>query len=269
VVIHLLQANCRRSPDCTTTFLTKALGKAEVILLQEFWTDKHNAHGLWKTTQDANHWFIYDRTIAHEKKLPRVMTTVPKGQTFKVVAVERDMVAVWIRERGNRVMVVNICNPNPDKDKEGPLRSGRALQLIEHQISWVMTGDFNSHHPQWSDREKEKNSHNTLQILNLGVLKIKPGTTTRQADTDNQEHSILDLVIPAPDLADRITEATIADDKMTTGSDHKMLACKIHGVPVAAPITENRWKTRQPKDAKKLERWRNLRFAGVGPQYKE
>jgi hypothetical protein len=35
-VIRLLQANCRSSPDCTTTLLTKATGKDEVVLIPEF-----------------------------------------------------------------------------------------------------------------------------------------------------------------------------------------------------------------------------------------
>jgi hypothetical protein len=59
VVIRLVQANCRRSPDCTTTFLTKATKKAEVVLLQEFWADKKDTHGVWKTTQDSNYWLLF------------------------------------------------------------------------------------------------------------------------------------------------------------------------------------------------------------------
>jgi hypothetical protein len=44
-MIRLVQANCRRLPKCTTTLLTKATKKAEVILLQEFWADKRDTHG--------------------------------------------------------------------------------------------------------------------------------------------------------------------------------------------------------------------------------
>jgi hypothetical protein len=125
----LLQANCRRSPDCTTTLLTKATGKAEVVLIQEFWADKRNPHGIWKTTQDANFHFIFDRGGADKRKPPRALTAVAKGVTFEVLITERDLVAVWVGEPEDRILIINVYNPNPDKDKQGPLRSGRALRL--------------------------------------------------------------------------------------------------------------------------------------------
>jgi hypothetical protein len=92
VVIRLLQANCRRSPDCTTTLLTKATGKADVVLIQEFWADKRNPHGIWKTTQDANFHFIFDRGVIDKRKPPRALTAIAKGVTFEALVTERDMV---------------------------------------------------------------------------------------------------------------------------------------------------------------------------------
>jgi ribonuclease HI len=56
---------------------------------------------------------------------------------------------------------------------------------------------------------------------------------------------------------------------MTTGSDHETLAWEIQSVQARAstPVSaqETRWKTRQPKDAKELEKWKNLWLASVKP----
>jgi hypothetical protein len=83
------------------------------------------------------------------------------------------------------------------------------------------------HHPEWGTRDKEENCEATLEILAKGILKLEPGTPTRRADTATQEPFTLDLVIASPTIADRTTEATIADNDLTTGSDHKTLAWEI------------------------------------------
>jgi hypothetical protein len=263
VVIRLLQANCRRSPDCTTTLLTKATGKAEVVLIQEFWADKRNPHGIWKTTQDANFHFIFDRGGADKRKPPRALTAVAKGVTFEALITERDLVAVWVGEPADRFLIINVYNPNPDKEKQGPLRSGRAIRLVQQHRHWVIAGDFNAHHPSWSGKERTDNSGDTLGILSLGVLKIEPGTPTRRPDSDRQEPSTLDLVIAAPELAERVTEAVIADDEMTTGSDHETLAWEVYVAEGPPPTEDIRWKTRQPKDDNELERWRKVWSASL------
>jgi hypothetical protein len=46
MVIRVVQANCRRLLDCTTTLLNKATKKAEVVLLPEFWADKRDPDGI-------------------------------------------------------------------------------------------------------------------------------------------------------------------------------------------------------------------------------
>jgi hypothetical protein len=86
MVIRLLQANCRRSPDCTTTLLTKATGRAEVVLIQEFWADKRNPHGIWKTTQDSNFHFIFDRGGVDKRKPPRALTAVAVRTGYPVAS---------------------------------------------------------------------------------------------------------------------------------------------------------------------------------------
>jgi hypothetical protein len=57
-----------------------------------------------------------------------------------------------------------------------------------------------------------------------------------------------------PELADNVTEAVIAEDEKTTGSNHETLAWEVYitqGPPMAE---EARWKTRQPKGDNELER---------------
>jgi hypothetical protein len=72
---------------------------------------------------------------------------------------------------------------------------------------------------------EEKNSQDTREILEKGVLRIEPRTPTRRPDTDEQEPSTIDLVIAAPEITDRVSEAVIADD-LTIGSE--TLAWEIH-----------------------------------------
>jgi hypothetical protein len=62
----------------------------------------------------------------------------------------------------------------------------------------------------------------------------------------------------APELADKVTEAVIAEDEMTTGSDHETLAWEVFMAQGPPPVEEARWKTRQPKDDNELERWRKV-----------
>jgi hypothetical protein len=101
-----------------------------------------------------------------------------------------------------------------------------------------------------------------------GCYKIEPGTSTRPAHTDNQESSTLDLVIVAPDLAGKVTEAVIAEDEITTGSDHETLAWKVYIAQGQPPVKEARWKKRQPKDNDELEKWRKAFFGSVTGLYR-
>jgi hypothetical protein len=83
---------------------------------------------------------------------------------------DRDIVAIWVGEGADEVLLINIYNTNPDRDRSGPLRSGKALELItQHPDKWVMAGDFNARHPDWDTSSKEANSGDTIRILNRGV----------------------------------------------------------------------------------------------------
>ena len=57
MVIRLIQANCRKSPDCTTTILSKARNAGDVVLLQGFWTRPGDQE--WDTVSDPNFWFFF------------------------------------------------------------------------------------------------------------------------------------------------------------------------------------------------------------------
>jgi hypothetical protein len=231
LVIRVLQANCRKSPDCTTNFLTKARGRAKMLLAQEFWADPRDDNGIWKTALDLNFWFVFDRSVTDGRRTAsRAMIAVSKNPPvdYTIEVQERDLVAVKIGKGEDEILVVSIYNPNPDPLKVGPLRSERTLALLREHRQWVIGKDFNAHHPEWSRKERETNAQNTLNILAQGSLRIEPGAPTRRPDTDNQEPSTIDLVIMSTSAAQRVSEAIIADDNLTTGSDHEALAWKIH-----------------------------------------
>ena len=154
MVIRVIQSNCRKSPDCTTTLLRQALGNAEVVLAQEFWASPKDNNGLWKTVNDANFHFVFDRNCTDRNAHPRTMTAVSKNIRSRIEVTERDMVAIWVGEPGEEILIVNVYNPNPDPQNLGPLRSRRAANLLAKYTRWVIAGDFNAHHPEWSGRHR-------------------------------------------------------------------------------------------------------------------
>jgi len=88
---------------------------------------------------------------------------------FEVILTERDMVAVWVGKGTDRVLVVSVYNPFPNPDRSGPLASKRALQLLSGHRDWVIAGDFNAHHPDWSGRGLEVNANDTLCKLAVSL----------------------------------------------------------------------------------------------------
>jgi hypothetical protein len=255
--LRVLQANCRKSPDCTTTFLQKARGRGDVLLLQEFWADPRTDDGLWKLVQDSNFRYFFDGGIRDKDKKPRAMIalSVNPRVDFEVVRMERDMVALWIGRGDDRVMVVSLYNPNPDPTKCSPMRSRSLFQVLTGVRDWVVGGDFNAHHPIWSGKDDIRNAHETLELLDLGVLKIEPGTPTRRPDS-NQEPTTIDLVIASTSVSGRISEAVIADEDLTTGSDHETLCWDVSmGSPLVG-VEIRRWKTRMPGDETELREWK-------------
>jgi hypothetical protein len=127
MVIRLLQANCRKSPDCLTTLLTKAGGRTDVILVQELWVDKRNPFGVWRTTQDPNYWFLYDSAIRDPRKPPRALIAIPKNLPLKWRKEhwDRDIVAIWIGEGADEILLINIYNPTQIETDQDPSEAAR------------------------------------------------------------------------------------------------------------------------------------------------
>jgi hypothetical protein len=147
--LRVLQANCRKSPDCTTTFLQKARGRGDVLLLQEFWADPRTDNGMWKLVQDGNFRYFFDGSIKAKSKKPRAMIalSVNPRVDFEVVCLDRDLVAVWVGTGPDKVMVVSLYNPNPDPNRSGPMKGRKLFQTLSGVRDWVVGGDFNAHHP--------------------------------------------------------------------------------------------------------------------------
>jgi hypothetical protein len=179
--LRVLQANCRRSPDCTTTFLQKAMGRGDVLLLQEFWADPRTDNGMWKLVQDGNFRYFFDGGIKDKDRKAQAMIalSVNPRMDFEVVCLERDMVVLWVGTVPDRVMIVSLYNPNPDPTRSSPMKSRRLFQVLSGVRDWVVGGDFNAHHPVWLGKDGIKNAQETLELLERGALKIEPGTPTR------------------------------------------------------------------------------------------
>jgi hypothetical protein len=101
-------------------------------------------------------------------------------------------------------------------------------------------------------------------FLTQGVLKIEPGTPTGRLDTENQQATTIDLVITAPALDDRVSEATIADDSLTTGSDHETLTWEIATEEDFRREVSERWRTRLPDDPEEEKEWKEKWMSSKG-----
>jgi ribonuclease HI len=212
---------------------------------------------MWKLVQDSNFRYFFEGGIKDKDKRPRAMIalSVNPRVDFEVVCLERDMVALWVGSGADRAMVISLYNPNPDPTRCSPMRSRRLFQVLIGVRNWVVGGDFNAHHPTWSGKDEIKNANETLELLEMGVLKLEPGTPTRRPDT-NQEPTTIDLVIASRPMSDRISEAVIAEDDLTTGSDHETLCWDISTRSHLVEEEVRRWKTRLPEDEAELITWR-------------
>jgi hypothetical protein len=82
------------------------------------------------------------------------MTALPKDLPLRhrEEFIDRDIVAMWVGEETEEVLLINIYNLNLDWDRLGPLRSGKGLELItKYPDKWIMAGDFNARHPGWTE----------------------------------------------------------------------------------------------------------------------
>jgi hypothetical protein len=192
-----------------------------VLLLQEFWADPRTDDGMWKLVQDSNLRYFLDEDIKVKSKKPRAMIalSVDLRVDFEVMCLERDLVAMWVGTGLDTIPVVSLYNPNPDPTRSGPMKSRRFCQMLSGVRDWVVGGDLNAHHPVWSGKDDIRNAQETLKLLERGVLRIEPGTLTRQPDS-NQEPTTIYLVVVSWAIADRVSEAVIAEDDLTTGSEH-------------------------------------------------
>ena len=73
----MLQANCSKFPDCTTTILTKAIEHADIVLVQETWARRDTDGGGWKVIADANFDCNFD---TGSLKIPRTSTAIRKSE---------------------------------------------------------------------------------------------------------------------------------------------------------------------------------------------
>jgi hypothetical protein len=255
--LRVLQANCRKSPDCTTTFLQKARGRGDVLLLQEFRADPRTNDGMWKLVQDGNFSYFFDGGIKDKSKEPRAMIalSVNPRVDFEVMCLERDLVAVWVGTGPDKILVIRLYNPNPDPTRRGHMKSRRLLQILSGVRDWVVGGDFNAHRPVWLGKDNIRNAQETQELLERGAQRIEPGTPTRRPDF-NQEPTMIDLVVVTWTIAGRVSEAVIAEDDLTTGSDHETLCWDISTETSLEPEETRTWKTKMPGDEVELRKWR-------------
>jgi hypothetical protein len=179
--LWVLQANSRKSSDCTTTFLQKARGRGDVLLLQGFWAHPRTDDEIWKLVQDCNFRYLFDGGIKDKSKKPGAMIalSVNSREDFEVMCLEGDLVAVWVGTRPDKILVVSLYNPNPDPTRSGPMKSRRLFQMLSGVQDWIVGGNFNAHHPVWSGKDDIRNAQETLELLERGALGIEPGTPTR------------------------------------------------------------------------------------------
>ena len=88
----------------------------------------------------------------------------------------------------------------------------------------VFIGDFNAHHPLWSEAVTNSNGRNLYHLIDSCNLVVVNTTNPTRIDLSRRQHSLIDLTIATSSLAS-LTETLVSDDLF--GSDHFTITTNI------------------------------------------
>jgi hypothetical protein len=218
--MRIIQANVGRGSAAHDLLLSH---KADVILVQEPWTDKKK-----QLTKTHPRYSLFGPITCWNSR-PRVLTYVRRDLPAHLLPqpASRDIVAIQILG----LTVVNVYRPPGDVVTPGSVLS--TLLDFSPPQNTLLAGDFNTYHPLWQSNSQPSNGASRLTewLESHGLaLCLEPNIPTRGGNT-------LDLV-----FSDIPAETTVEDHLHTT-SDHSTLLTMVdwHEPPSRPKIGSTDW----------------------------
>ncbi|GMG55441.1 unnamed protein product [Aspergillus oryzae var. brunneus] len=248
--LQILQYNVNRSRDVVMAQFLRdpTVLQADIIAVQEPWKNPYS---------DTTHHPAFG---SHQ-----LLHTVHSA----------DCQELELHIQGRKLQIFNIYNPGPwDTNRTDTV--GLLDRVVAPKGDHIILGDFNLHHPAWSEQDAHADPSQTDQTATTDIdtdetgrdrrtrtdrraprlleftdsrlldLWLEPGTVTRDW---NNHRSTIDLVFGAQSLADRFIACEVAP-KVHADSDHLPIRTILDFSPqIAQPPKRRNWKA---MDAAKL-----------------
>lgn len=276
--LQILQYNVNRSRDVVMAQFLRdpAVLQADIIAVQEPWKNPYS-----DTTHHpalGSHQLLYPSASDIGDQRARVALYVSRKinpRTWRHTVHSADCQELELHVQGRKLQIFNIYNP-------GPWDTNRTdtVELLDRVVTpkgdHIVLGDFNLHHPAWSEQDAHADPSQTDQTTTTDIdtdetgrdrrtrtdrraprlleftdsrlldLWLEPGTVTRDW---NNHRSTIDLVFGAQSLADRFIACEVAP-KVHADSDHLPIRTILDFSPqIAQPPKRRNWKA---MDAAKL-----------------
>ena len=219
MAILILQWNCRgiyRKINELKHLLDNAETLPDILALQEThltekYTPKIPGFTMIRKDRDVHGGGV---CMFIKNNIPFVEREVPKNENIEVQC-------ICIRE----IQLFNVYLP-PNKNIG---RAALTSLLSTSSAKTIIVGDFNAHHPMWSEgitNSYGRNLHHVIELFDLVIMNTNRITRLNlsAATTGARRGSVLDLTIASKDIANRI-ETTITDCLLD--SDHFVIISKI------------------------------------------
>ena len=243
--IRIIQLNCMKSTNVTTSCLQSVSKTADLILIQEPWFHKLSGRTI---THPAFQQLI--PTTPHNTR-PRVMAYLnTKSTHFRIhqrpdILIDQDTQVLEITSDYHpNTLIYNIYNEQDQNNHWTLNRIHERIQVTQHTI---ITGDMNAHHPLWNSQATETRATTLINLINehkLSLLNEPDIPTFHRRNTKGI--SVLDLTFYTQQLEEFMGEWAIDEDNHP-GSDHVMISYSIlptNAEFIPSPLTPRyKWKS--------------------------
>ena len=218
-ILKILQYNTQKSREVMAeAFRRHQICDYDIIAVQEPYRNP---------VQNTSHHPAKDRfhLLYHDSKLTRTCLFVNKRidpATWKVEHINEDICLLQLTTLQGRVCLVNVYNDPDEEDRTRTLRTlAQELSKVTSEDHLIVLGDFNLHHPQWSNVWTRSVSSGANMLLDMLVDRqlwqlTPPGMKTHRCKSSD---TTIDLTFATSVLRQRLICCKVADD-LDCDSDH-------------------------------------------------
>ena len=250
--IRILQYNVQKSKNTVIEplFQEDGIREYDVITIQEPWRNMFQNTSV--QAKSAGFHLVYPDD-EKARSCIYVSDRIDQNQWDSTIH-NPDLVTVRIRMNDEVINIHSIYNPPPGSYTE---RAEEASNELENAVNTtghhVITGDFNLHHPEWSEEncQMHEAAEALLDVTTRYDMKqmVPNGTVTWQARGSQQT---LDLTWVSSELANRVLICQVKEE-MEQGSDHFPIKTRIiMSIPMAKPRERRVWKN---ANEEKIREW--------------